>query len=359
MNAVLCAFGMPRHERLGMKLALLLAAAFAFTSTPCWAQAEQQEVRHHGMMHAAEMEHPTSKTAKLTVADNPAVHEMVVRVGPVSLSPYADHMTVAQPPTLWLTIPFDGWLTAYHPSLTDTKGHLLPNKLLHHVAFYDSARPDLLCSNKEEHIFGAGAEMNDWPMISGFGYRVRKGDRIRISTTFGNPTAKNYADVFLQVRVEYQLLNESGVELKDIYPAWFNVMECGESGYDLNPGESTKTGQFKLRYSGKLLGVGGRLHDWGQWLVLKNAQTNEAIATLEAVLDSKGRIVSMPVESFADRGGVQLHSGDVIEVTDAYNNPTGKSVVDGAMGIIVGYFLPDQESQLTVLRPAVERPPTR
>lgn len=342
-----------------MKFALLLVAASVFTSTPCWAQAEQQEVRHHGMMHAMDMEHPTSKTAKLTVADNPEAHEMTVRVGPVSLSGYAGHMTVAQPPTLWLTIPFDGWLTAYHPSLTDAKGHLLPNKLLHHVAFYDTARPDFLCSNKEERIFGAGGEMNDWLMIPGFGYRVHKGDRIRINTMFGNLTVKNYADVFLQVRVEYQLLNESGAELKDIYPAWFNVMECGESGYDLNPGESTKTGQFKLRYSGKLLGVAGRLYDGGQWLVLKNVRTNETIATLEPVLDSKSRIVSMPVQLFADHGGVQLNSGDVIEVTDAYDNPTGKLITDSAIGIIVGYFLPDQESQLTVLRPAAERPPIR
>lgn len=341
-----------------MKFGLLLAAAFVLTSPACWAQAEQQEVRHHGMMHAIEMEHPTSKTAKLTVTDNSAAQQMTVRVGPVSLPANADHMTVAQPPTLWLTVPFDGWLTAYHPSLSDAKGRTLPNKLLHHVAFYDTARPDFLCSNKEEHIFGAGGEMNDWPMIPGFGYRVYKGDRVRISTMFRNPSAKNYADVFLQVRVQYQRSNEASPALKDLYPAWFDVMECGESGYELPPGESTKTGQFKLRYSGKLLAVGGHLHDYGEWLVLKNVRENETIATLEAGPDSKGRIVSMPVQLF-DHGGVQLHEGDVIEVTDAYDNPTGKLITDGAMGIVVGYFVADQESQLTALRPASEHPRAR
>lgn len=301
------------------------------------------------MMHAMDSERPISKTAKLTVADNPAEREMVVRVGPVSLPANADRTTVPQPPPLWLTIPFDGWLTAFHPTLTDAKERIFPDKLLRHVSFYDSARPDLICSNKEEAVFGAGAEMNDWPMIPGFGYRVRKGDRIRISTTFANPTAKNYPDVFLQVRVEYRLLSQSGAALKDIYPLWFSVTNCGESGYDLNPGESTKTGQFKLRYSGQLLGVEGRLRDWGRWLVLKNAQTNDTIATLEADLNSKGRVVSVPPQMFLDHGGVPLHSGDVIEVTDAYDNQTGKLIVDGAMGVVVGYFVPDTESQLTVL----------
>lgn len=338
-----------------MKFAVLVMV-FAFTSTACWSQAEQQEVRHHGMMHAMDTEHLTSKTAKLTVTDNAAAREMTIQVGPVTLPADTEHVGVAQPATMWLNIPFDGWLTAYHPSLVDARGYTLPNKLLHHVAFYDIARPDLLCPNREEHIFGAGGEMTDWPMIPGFGYRVQKGDRVRISTMFENSTARTYGDVFLEVRIEYQPVSEDAAGLKDIYPAWFDVMECGESGYDLSPGESNRTGQFKLRYSGKLLGVSGHLHDYGQWLVLKNAQTDETIATLKASVDPRGRILSMPVELFADRGGVQVNSGDVIEVTDAYNNPTGKLVVDGAMGIIVGYFLPDQESQLTVLRPAAERP---
>ena len=341
-----------------MKLALLLVAAIL--STPAvWAQAEQQEVRHHGMMHAMEAEHPISKTARLAVSNDTAAHEMIVRIGPVDLPAHADHMTPAQPPTLWLTVPFEGWLTAYHPSVEDAKGNALPNKLLHHIAFYNTARPDFLCSNKEEHIFGAGSEMNDWPAIPGFGYRVHKGDRIRISTMFVNPTPKNYTGVFLKVRVEYQVASGGAETLKDVYPAWFDVMGCGESTYDLSPGESTKTGQFKLLYSGKLIGVGGHLHDYGEWLVLKDARGNETIATLEANLDSKGRIVSMPVKLFGDQGGALLRSGDVIEVTDAYNNPTGKPLAGGAMGIVVGYFVPDEESQLTALRPTPEHPPSR
>lgn len=309
------------------------------------------------MMHAAETEHPVSPTARLTVADNPASHEMTVRIGPVSLPVDVPHaLPLAQPPELWLTVPFDGWLTGYHPSLVDAKGHDLPGELLHHVGFYDTVRSDFLCSDKEEHIFGAGPEMTDWPVIPGYGYRVHKDDRIRITTMFDNPTAKSYRDVFLEVRIEYQPAKAQGGALRDIYPAWFNVTECRESGYDLAPGQSTRTGEFKLRYSGKLLGVGGHLHDYGQWLVLKNERTSQTIATLEANLDAKGRILGVPVELFAERGGVPVHSGDILAVTDAYNNPTGKLIVDGAMGIIVGYFLPDEPSPFTLSRP-VHAPP--
>jgi hypothetical protein len=341
------------------KLTLVLVAALLVSAPACWAQAEQQEVRHHGMMHASDTDHPFSRTAKLSVTDKTGIHEMIIRVGPVSLLGFAGHSTVEQPPTFWLTIPFNGWLTAYHPSLIDSKGDVLPNKLLHRVAFFDTARPDFLCSNKEEHIFGTGGEMNDWPAIPGFGYRVEKGDRIRVTTMFANPTATDYKEVYLRVRVDYQLPNSTTAGLKDVYPAWFDVMGCGESGYDLPPGESTKAGQFKLPYSGRLLAAGGRLRDYGEWIMLKSSQTSETIASLEASVDSGGRIVSMPIESFTDKGGVHLHSGEVVEVTDAYDNRSGKEIADGATGIIVGYFVPDQESQLTALRPAVERPETR
>ena len=334
----------------GMKFAVFAVFLWLCVSPNCWAQAEQQEVKHHGMMHAMDMAHPVSKTARLSISNDTAAQQMTVRVGPLNLPAHSDHMTVAQPPVFFLTIPFDGWLIAYHPGLTDNRGLPLPNKLLHHAAFYNTERPDFLCSNKDEHIFGAGGEMNDWPALSGFGYAVRKGDRIRISAMFANPTSKNYPDVFLEVRMGYKIAQPGEPALKNVYPAWFDVMECGDSTYTLPPGESMKTGRFKLRFSGKLLGVGGHLHDYGEWLVLKDTTANTTLATLEATTDPSGRVLAMPVESFAAQGGYALAKGEVLAVTDAYNNPTEKEIEDGAMGIIVGYFLPDDDAALAALR---------
>ena len=333
-----------------MKFVVLAVFFSLCVSSSCWAQAEQQEVRHHGMMHAMDMVHPVSKTARLNVSNDAGAQQMTVRVGPLNLPAHATHMTVAQPPDFFLTIPFDGWLVAYHPRLVDNHGLPLPNKLLHHAAFYDTARPDFLCSNKDEHIFGAGGEMNDWPAIPGYGYPVRKGDRIRISAMFANPTAKNFPDVFLEVRMDYKIADAAQPPLQDVYPAWFDVMECADSSYTLLPGETIKTGQFKLRYSGKLLGVGGHLHDYGEWLTLKDTTTSTTLASLAAKTDLAGHVLAMPIESFAAQGGDALAKGDVIEVTDAYNNTTGNPIDDGAMGIVVGYFLPDDQAAFAALR---------
>ena len=325
--------------RLFVLLSVLSIAAAAAT-----AQIHLQESMHHpGQMH-----HSMSG-AKLPVTKDPSGLARIIRIGPVNLPAHADHMAVAQPPDFFVTVQAEEWLTAFHPRLVDDAGEPLPNKLLHHVAFYNTGRRDFLCPNKEEHIFGAGGEMNDWPAVPGFGYHLEPADRIRVNTMFANPTDTSYPKVYLEVREEYQLAQPGAQQLKSVYPVWFDVMGCHNSGYSLIPGKNVTTFNFTLGYSGLLLGVGGHLHDYGQQLVLEDATRGQVIVTLASSLDPNGRILSMPVNSFADRGGYRLDKGELVRVTATYDNPTGKSLPQGAMGIVVGYFLPDDPKELSAL----------
>ncbi len=333
-------------KRLTMWAGLL---SFFVAAYSAGAQPQGEGGMHHSMqMHHAGMHHVMSATAKLTVADDPAARTMTVRLGPLNLPAHSDHMAVAQPRDVFLTVPFDGWLVAYHPRLVDG-GAAIPNKLLHHVAFWNTRRPDFLCPNKEEHIFGAGGEMNDWPEVPGFGYRVVNGDRIRIETMVANPTDTTYPQAYLEVRLEYRKPGPDTAAIKSVYPVWFDVMECRNSGYGLKPGKNLTTGKFTVPYAGELLGVGGHLHDYGQELVLADVTRKQEIATLDSTLDPKGRLLAMPVVSFADRGGYRLERGEQIQVTATYENPTGKPLPGGAMGIVVGYFLPDSDAPLAAL----------
>jgi len=315
-------------------LFLLLALA-----TAAWAQHD-----HHAMGGMK-----TSSRARLEVKDDSTAQVLTVRVGPLDLPASSDHMAVAQAPDFFLEVPFDGWITAYHPRLVDGAGKPEPSRLLHHVAFYNTARPDFLCPNKQEHIFGAGGELNDWPAITGFGYRVHLGDRIRVGTMFHNPTDVSYPETWLEVKIEYRT-TPKGEALKSVYPAWFDVGECGNSGYDLLPGKTLKVGQFKLGYGGVLLGVGGHMHDYGRQLDLYDVTRGDDVAPLKAQLDASGRIQGMPVVLFMDKGGYKLSKGDVLRVSSIYDNPLGKPVPEGAMGIVVGYFLPENDAEVAALR---------
>jgi hypothetical protein len=318
-----------------MRTWLLCVALGLQPAVSLYAQHEHHDMSQHKMAQVA-----------LEVADDKAGQTLTVKLGPLNLPAHSDHASVAQPANQFLVIPFDGWLVAYHPRLADSAGAALPGRMLHHVAFWNVNRPDFLCPNKEEHVFGAGGEMNDWPVVPGFGYRVRQGDRIRISSMFHNPTDTSYPQVFLEVKMEYRL---ASALVKSIYPAWFDVTQCGDSDYDLKPGHSVTSATFKMDYSGILLGVGGHMHDYGRQMMLESVTRQAPIATLDAKADEKGRLLSMPIANFASQGGIPVGKGEEIKVTATYDNTSGQPRPKGAMGMVVGYFLPANDNQLIQL----------
>ncbi len=302
---------------------------------------------HGGFMQEG-MHHAVAKGITLNEDVDAAGRVVTLREGPMTLPAHTSHMKMPQPPDEIWVVPFDGWLLAYHPQLVDAAGNAVPGRVLHHTAFWNVDRSDFLCPNKEEHIFGAGSEMTDWGQVPGFGYRVQKGDRIRVETMVYNPTDISYDRVYLEVRISYQ--PAGAAEIRDVYPAWMDVQSCRNSSYDLPAGESVKSGSVAVNYSGVLIGVGGHLHDYGRQLVLQDVTKNETVATLDARVDASGLLLGLPVVMFTDRGGYRLNRGDQLEITAKYDNVSGKDLRWGAMGIVVGYFVPDDEASMTSLR---------
>ncbi len=68
-------------------------------------------------------------------------------------------------------------------------------------------------------------------------------------------------------------------------------------------------------------------------------------------LDPEGRIVSMSVVGFFSRGGYRVSRGERIHVTATYDNRATKPLPEGAMGIVVGYFVPDDAQMAALRRP--------
>ncbi len=74
------------------------------------------------------------------------------------------------------------------------------------------------------------------------------------------------------------------------------------------------------------------------------------MVTLDAKLDEKGQLLSIPVVTFFDRGGYKFTAGDQLKITATYDNTSGKPLPSGAMGIVVGYFVPADDSMMAALR---------
>src|SRR5436309_7805690 len=331
---------------------LLLAASAALVQekqTEGAAKPMPMQHEHHGFMQEG-MHHAVAKGVKLDPNFDIATHTITLRVGPMNLPAHTSHMKMPQPPDLIWTVPLDGWLLAYHPKLVDAGGNAVPGTVLHHVAFWNENRADFLCPNKEEHIFGAGSELTDWAEIPGYGYRVQKGEQIRIETMMYNPTATSYDKAYLEVAIPFQEASDAAAPRRNVYPAWMDVASCGNSGYDLPTGKSEKTGMVTVKYDGVLLGVGGHLHDYGKQISLEDVSRKETVAILEAKADAQGHLESVPVKLFVKEGGYKFAANDVLKVSATYDNPTGKLLRDGAMGIAVGYFVATDDAKMAALR---------
>jgi hypothetical protein len=53
---------------------------------------------------------------------------------------------------------------------------------------------------------------------------------------------------------------------------------------------------------------------------------------------------------FVQEGGYKFAKGDVLKISATYDNPTGKLLRDGAMGIAVGYFAATEDAKMAALR---------
>jgi len=351
----------PKKLRLALPIALLSISAVACSPAARAAQQQQQtpapaahdmdHMQHeHGGFMQEGMHHAVAKGIKIEQQVDSATHTITLREGPLTLPANTSHMKMPQPPDVFWTIPLDAFLLAYTPRLVAANGDAVPGIVLHHTAFWNTNRSDFLCPNKEEHIFGAGSELTNWTEIPGYGYRVQHGDKIRIETMVHNPTDTSYGQVYLEVKIPYAPAADPTVSTKSVYPTWMDVQSCGNSGYDLKPGNNQNTGTVTVKYNGILLGVGGHMHDYAKQIVLEDATRKETVATLDAKLDEKGDLLSMPVVTFLDRGGYKFSAGDLLRITATYDNTTGKPLPSGAMGIVVGYFLPADDSAMSALR---------
>ena len=334
-------------------IGLLAAATVVAQEKPADAPHDMEHMQHggNGGFMQGGMQHAVAKGVTLQAKLDGVAHTITLREGPISLPANTSHIKMPQPPDFHWMIPLNAWLLAYSPRLVDANGNEVPGRVLHHTAFWNENRADFLCPNKEEHIFGAGGEMTNWIQVPGYGYRVQKGDKIRIETMVYNPTGTSYENVFLEVRIPYQEADAAGpAARKSYYPPWIDAKSCGDSSYDLKPGKNIKESVVALKYSGVLLGVGGHMHDYAKRLVLEDVSRNETVAALDAKVDSQGQLLGMPTVTFFDKGGYKLAAGDVLKTSATYDNLTGKVLRGGAMGIVVGYFVPDDDTQMASLR---------
>jgi hypothetical protein len=122
--------------------------------------------------------------------------------------------------------------------------------------------------------------------------------------------------------------------------------------YDLPPGRSSKSYEFTMPLTGRVLAIGGHVHDYAEFVSLEEVESGKTIIMLKAETAPSGLLLKMPREYYGIRGeGLKLKAGTRYRVRADYNNISGKMIPSGAMGLLAGAFAPDDLTEWPALDP--------
>lgn len=288
---------------------------------------QAQEHHHHGAGQS---------TATLRTFEDRG--DLVFELGPIRLPANAMHDDISQPPPLTVLAGAEGWAHGYRIELIDSAGKPVPQKVIHHVNVIAPQKRELF-SEIMLRLAAAGAETAPVGLPWFLGYQLGKTDSVLVSAMFHNPTAVDYGDVRLRVRMPLKKKGVMGAMA--IYPFYLDVMPpAGSHSFDLPPGKSVTFWEGKPAAPGRILGLSGHMHKYGTSLTLEDRTAAKVIWEGRPKVDESGEVQAMPVKKFLATFGVGLDTSHTYRLTAVYDNPTGTTIIDGGMGALGGVFKP-------------------
>jgi hypothetical protein len=277
-----------------------------------------------------------------TLVDS-AKGEMFIDLAPVDLPAHASHHEVVQPPVAILTLPAAGSLYGFRVAMVDSAGGELPSQLVHHFNLIDPDHRELFLPISRR-MAAAGKETGamtiPWVL---FGFPVNKGERVLASVMLDNPTDASYRQARARLVLYYipagrpwPLFRAAPFQMDVAFPV-------GDKSFDLPPGRSSHSYEGSPAVAGKIVAIGGHVHEHAERLEFLDVTTGAIIYRASPVTDSTGDIIGVPVERLYGwtRLGVHIVPAHRYRVTVYYDNPTSKVIPDGGMGVVGGLFVPD------------------
>jgi hypothetical protein len=301
-----------------------------------------------GTSLAAGLDGPPAPTVRVTI--DSSRHELTITSGPFDLPnmpPMEDHammdLGMSHDTRLqrfeW---PVNGWFRGFRVELVDGKGRAVPPHVMHHMIMVNFSRRQLLYS-AAERLMGTGTETGDVSVPKTIGVPMKPGMKLGMYVAWHNDIGEDLEGVYLKLIMLWTPKNQNP-QPANALPIYMdvNLTVGGHNTFDVPPGKSAKAYEFTLPVGGRLLGVGGHLHDYGSGVRLEDAETGKVLTRVNAERDAEGKLVKVSRKLFGVSGeGLRLKANHRYRVVGEYDNPTGKLRVKGAMASMVGLFVPD------------------
>jgi len=289
---------------------------------------------------------------------DPARREVVIRVGPSHLpagTMGSDHVAAYNAgghelPLFRFAWPVDGWARGFRVVIRDESGRVLPGRLVHHINLLHLGRRQLVQPVFERSL-ALGQETEEVILPSSVGVPLQAGNPFALHMAWANDTGEDLHGVVLELRIPY-LPGNTMPQPRGVLPLVFDVgFQAGIGNtFDLAPGVTVHEREFVIPTDGKLLGIGGHLHEFAVSLTLVEAATGKVLAQLAPRTDATGRVVAVSRKLFGMSGdGLRLRAGRSYRVIAVYRNSRDTTLVHGGMAVMAGLFAPDKNSRLPEL----------
>ena len=262
---------------------------------------------------------------------------------------HENHAAHAFSPLVKFVWPVDGWYRGFKVELVDASGAELPQHLMHHLVGVDFAHRQLLEGDLVRFI-AAGVETHNVVLPRLMGVPMKAGQQLGIYAGWHNPSPKDYEGVYIRLAMPY-LPKNTLVKPIEVFPVQMDINNTpGQPNvYDLPPGKTSRTFEFKMPIAGRFLGIGGHLHDYGVDLRLEDVASGKLLSRVTSERDSAGHVISIGRKYYPVLG-LHMDAGKQYRVVGSYDVPPQQkdTLFSGAMAIMAGVFAPSDARQWPV-----------
>jgi hypothetical protein len=240
--------------------------------------------------------------------------------------------------------PVNGSIYASRADVVDENGRPLPMDLLHHINVMDPSERELFLPIGRR-ILASGRETGEirFPWIL-FGARVQAGERILANAMTHNPTTVAFRGVRVRLLLHY-VPERRPWPIFPVIPWQLDVaFPVGDKSFDLPPGRSERSYEGSPAVEGKLIVIGGHMHEYGRTIEFWDATTGKLLWHGEPTTGRSGEPSAVPLTKFLSLTGVGLRITPAhrYRVRVIYENPTGRIIAAGGMGVVGGLFTPSR-----------------
>lgn len=275
-----------------------------------------------------------------TVTPGPGRDQLTLELPAVDLAPG----TVVEQPASVGEFPVNASIYASRAEVVDANGRVLPMDLLHHMNVMNPAERELFLPIARR-ILASGRETGEirFPWLL-FGAPVREGERFLANAMIHNPTSVAYRGVRVRLVLSY-VPERRPWPLFPIIPWQLDVgFPVGDKAFDLPPGHSERSYEGSPAVEGKLIVIGGHMHEYGRTIEFWDATTNELLWHGEPAPAPPGEPSAVPITTIYGLTGIGLRitPSHRYRVRVIYDNPTGRTISAGGMGVVGGLFMPSR-----------------